>query len=132
MEPDYSSYSIEELNDALVNIDKAAYPQRAKKIELEIAKRSKVNSAAKEQSAVKSETKFGAGSQLFLALLSVFFLYNGVTDLLEGETYSRGNNYYNPTDNPIMFYGHILLYIGLSIVMVVMIYLGRRKNAKRT
>jgi len=132
VEPDYSNYSIEELNDALSNIDKEAYPQRTNKIELEIVKRSQIQSAAKEQTVLTNEKKFGVGFQLFFALLSVLFFYNGVTDLLEGETYVRGGNYYNPTDNPLLFYGNILLYIGLSIVLVVMIYLGRRKNTKRT
>lgn len=132
VEPDYSNYSIEELNDALSNIDKEAYPQRTNKIELEIVKRSQIQSAAKEQTVLTNEKKFGVGFQLFFALLSVLFFYNGVTDLLEGETYVRGGNYYNPTDNPLLFYGNILLYIGLSIVFFVMIYLGRRKNTKRT
>lgn len=132
MEPDYTNYSIEELNDALLNVDKDTYPLRAKKIEEEIEKRNKIQSAPEEQTKPIDEKKFGVGAQLFLTLLSVFFLYNGVSDLLAGETYARGGGHYNPTDNPIMFYGHILLYVGLSVVLFYIIHLGRRKNAQRT
>lgn len=39
MEPDYSNYSVEELEDALTSIDRVAYPERTEKLKRELLNR---------------------------------------------------------------------------------------------
>jgi hypothetical protein len=48
MEPNYSEYSIAELQDALANIDKKAYPERVEKIESELSSRQPAQSHSEE------------------------------------------------------------------------------------
>ena len=134
MEPDYSKYSLDELNEALTTIDRELYPEREAEIKQQIQIRLESNQDEHKQNSpsTTSKKKFGVGSQLFLGALSLVFLYSGIDDLINGSTYARGGGTYTQVDNPTMFYLHSFLYIGLGAIFIYFIIVGRLKNAKGT
>lgn len=62
MEPNYSTYSENELKDSLANIDKSRFPERAEKIQDELAKRQMENplSVSEAYEVIDSPSKFYA------------------------------------------------------------------------
>lgn len=128
MEPDYSNYSLSELQEALSSIDKEKHPSRVTIIEKEIAKRepSKTGSPTKIDSSQKNE--FGFGKRLLIFVIGILLLLYGIDAFFEDEISWRNDIKYNLLDHTVEFYSLVSLYIGLGGLFVILSIFGKAKK----
>ncbi|MEO2266822.1 hypothetical protein V1358_05880 [Pseudoalteromonas sp. YIC-656] len=114
MEPNYPSYSLEELHEALATIDKNAHPERLVTIQNEIQKRSSQNpKPSEQQSKSREQKKLGTGGRIFVFAIAAIIFYLGVTGYLDGVIAGKSQKYTREEDS-FMYYTLVLLYTGLG------------------
>ena len=116
MEPDYKSYSIEELQEALSAIDTEAFPERTTRIRTEMLKRKPVTNITHSDDSDSLETKqanqkIGTGRQIFILLVSALFIYWGVEAIIDGEVAGRRGRTLTIENSPLLYSLRVSVYI---------------------
>ena len=131
-EPDYSSYSIEELRDALSRIDRDAYPLRVEVLKQEIEKRVPVTPDTKEnpvntktKTVLKEpETKLSGWFTSFIVLIFGSLL---VWDVVSGYATKKSGKVYLD-ESPFEFKLWIMFKLGLIVYIVYLYFENRSKK----
>lgn len=115
-EPQYSTYTLEELTDSLKHIDKEAFPTRAKSIELEIEQRKagvppkqvvKTFESHSSPSKIEKGKKSARGIVLAIWPATVFF------SIFYGKLPSR-NGLISYQEEPGLFVTSLIIFIGVG------------------
>lgn len=109
MSPDFSSYSISELQDVITHIDNEAYPDR--KLEAEEILRCKLNAGEFDDKPIKDEIdkrQLGIFLGTVFTLLSLALLYKPV---FENSVLTRSSGVINYSQSPSIFWFYTLLYL---------------------
>ncbi len=109
MSPDFSKYSISELQDVISHIDNAAYPERKRKAE-EIL-RCKLNTSEVNDIPIKDEIdkrRLSIFLGTIFTVLSLALLYKPV---FESSVLTRSSGVISYSQSPFVFWFHTLLYL---------------------
>ncbi len=109
MSPDFSKYSISELQDVITHIDNKAYPDR--KLEAEEVLRRKLNAGETDDKPIKDEID---KRQLGIFLGTVFTLFNLALlykPVFENSVLTRSSGVINYSQSPSIFWFYTLLYL---------------------
>ena len=109
MSPDFSKYSISELQDVITHIDNEAYPDR--KLEAEEVLRRKLNAGETDDKPIKDEIdkrQLGIFLGIVFTLLSLALLYKPV---FENSVLTRSSGVINYSQSPSIFWFYTLLYL---------------------
>lgn len=111
--PDFSKYSISELQDVILRIDSEAFPERKRQAEKMLQSKLQDDDAVVEEELSRRELTIYFG--IFFSLLGLAFLYNPI---FEQSVYVRGSGIVNYSDAPSIFWYCTSLYFFYVIVIV--------------
>lgn len=129
MQPNYSDYSLSELQEALSSIDKDAFPSRVSEIETEIKKRKVAN--PKFLHSVQQK-KLGIGGRIFLFAMSLLLLFYGIDALFDSEIATKNNRTLTLEGNAFLFYCLVILNVGIGLFLLYLSLFGKEKRQHGT
>lgn len=105
MTPDYSTYTITELHEALERIDRDAFPERVTEIQQRLEQHTQAASTKPEHRAKEEPKKdLGPIGQIVAAVVGILFLWLGLDSLITGEAHGKRGGVYHIDTEPFMFY----------------------------
>ncbi|AXR06323.1 hypothetical protein [Salinimonas sediminis] len=110
MKPDYQSYTLEELYDVEVNIDKDAYPERHKDLLHEL----KLREEAKPKVEIKEDIKKPKRTNKEKIITSSFILIAAAACLYYGNIPGKHGGL-SMEDDPYFFWGTLLFCVGMAV-----------------
>lgn len=131
MEPDYKTYSLEELYDAKAHIDSERYPQRYADLMSELELR--VNDVDSSVQLDSTEGLFAEGGVLMrvlAALCAVFVFWMLMSVLSEQEIVVRKHFIIELASSPVKFYMFIALDILLLLCFLYVVFKKPNKEGK--
>ena len=116
MQPDYSKYSNFELLEAIDSIDKIKYPERYRKLALEIKSRS--NEFDKDLRKAKQDNK-----DLWVAIGCLFFVmplltFIGIDAMVTGE-FALKTYVFTREEYPVLFIAHVVFCFAIVLLLAV-------------
>lgn len=127
MEPDFSKYNMEELEECLTAIDRVRYPDRVARIEERLdtfyTQEAKKIEAISPRKRSKIEKQSRNGS-IFVLVICIFccglFLYTGEVPLRYGDDVTA-------KESPIMFYSTLTIFGFFAVWQAIKIHINRFK-----
>lgn len=133
MKPDFSTYSITELNDVIEHIDREKYPERLIAAQTELAR--KMESDKPEDKSQES-LKLDKDKQLIAMIISVVFtitsLYLLYKAIVDHTVLNRSAGVMHYDQSPLLFWFHVVMYIIGLIGFSLWGYKTYRKNYNET
>lgn len=128
MKPDYSEYSISELQDALASINREAYPERVNELESELASR-QADVSHKEDDTNPGFKKFVAVmSRIFLFCIGLVTFWYGMHGFSEGEISGKHDRVWRLAENPKAFYFFTFLSMFVGVYLIYISIFGRKRD----
>lgn len=115
-EPDYSSYTLEELEDVCKHIDKITFPNRAIKIQKELARRQSGIPALKQTQSDNSDSSLPPvkkGKKSARGLVLAIWPATVILSIYYGKLPSR-NGMIHYSEEPGLFITCLLVFIGVG------------------
>ncbi|MBT1064464.1 hypothetical protein KJY73_12820 [Bowmanella sp. Y26] len=130
MEPDFSKYSIEELEECLISIDRERYPERAAKIEKHLKALSAEETQRIEKIPLEQRKIIDKNSRYGSYLVIVVSLLFFILMLYTGEIPMRHSDNVKIEDDPIMFYFILVIFLFMAVWQALNIYIYRYKRKR--
>ncbi|HDY91562.1 MAG TPA: hypothetical protein ENH67_04190 [Pseudoalteromonas sp.] len=126
MEPNYSEYSVTELQEAITSIDRALYPERFALLKAELLNRDEEDHEASQLVSLSSK-------DLLIKLSNAFFviplmIYVGVDALNSGEILLKGAAI-SKNENFILFTLSVMFCFLISAVLTCSLFVDKSKSS---
>ncbi|PKG65840.1 MULTISPECIES: hypothetical protein [Pseudoalteromonas] len=126
MEPNYSEYSITELQEAITSIDRALYPERFERLKAELLNRDEEEHDASQLVSLSSK-------DLLIKLSNAFFviplmIYIGIDALNSGEILLKGGAI-SKNENFILFTLSVIFCFLISAVLTCSLFVDKSKSS---
>lgn len=123
MKPDYQSYTLEELYDVKVNIDKEAYPERYENLLIEIKLREEaapkvMQKATKTKRKRTNNEKIVTSSFLLIVAIAVFYF-----EYIPGK-----HGGISMKEDPFFFWGILLFCVGMAVNQLLTLESNQKKS----
>ena len=112
MEPDYQSYTRDELYDVKSNINKDAYPERYKALLQELARREKAQPKVTVKETVKKPKRKVTNKEKIISSAIMLII---VVVCIYIEKIPGKHDGYSMAEDPYFFWGTLLLCVGFAV-----------------
>ena len=125
MEPDYKSYTLDELYDVKSNINKDAYPQRYKALQQELARREKAQPKVTVKETVKKPKRKATNKEKIISSAIMLII---VVVCIYIEKIPGKHDGYSMADDPYFFWGTLLLCVGFAVSQLLSLERNKRQS----
>lgn len=130
MEPDYKSYSLDELYDVKENIDADLYPERFQSLAKEIKSReSKIDIPVETGTNEENNSEGGVILRILMGIIALYLGWSVINAFVSGSISGRLGIEYFADSQPTMFY--ILVIIHCVFFFLITWWIFNKSSSKR-